>query len=120
MTKVMIVDDAAFMRLTVRTMLEKHGYQVVGEAENGSAALRKYIECKPDLVTKDITMPEMNGIEALAALKKLDPKATVVMITAMGQADMVKEAVLKGAATFIVKPFQEEHLIQTLQKITGN
>ena len=117
MKKVLIVDDAAFMRMTIRTMLEKEGFSIVGEAENGLQAIQKYRECRPDLVTMDITMPEMDGIEALAEIKQIDPNAKVVMLSAMGQETMVKQAVIKGAKTFIVKPFKDEILIKTLNKV---
>jgi two-component system, chemotaxis family, chemotaxis protein CheY len=119
MTKVLIVDDATFMRFSIRTMLEKNGFEVVGEAENGAIGVKKYMELKPDVVTMDITMPEMSGIEALKAIKQHDPNAKIVMMSAMGQEGMVKEAILSGAKSFIVKPFKEEHVISTLNKISG-
>jgi two-component system, chemotaxis family, chemotaxis protein CheY len=119
MTKVLIVDDATFMRFSIRTMLEKNGFEVVGEAENGVIGVKKYMELKPDVVTMDITMPEMSGIEALKAIKQYDPNAKIVMMSAMGQEGMVKEAILSGAKSFIVKPFKEEHVISTLNKISG-
>lgn len=119
MKKVLIVDDAAFIRLTIKTMLEKNGFEVAGEAENGIAGVKKYQELKPDLVTMDITMPDMTGIEALKEIIKLDPKAKVIMLSAMGQEAMVREAVLSGAVSFIVKPFKEEQLITTLNKVAG-
>lgn len=117
MKKVLIVDDAAFMRLAIKTLLEKNGYEVIGEAENGAIGLEKYKELKPDIVTMDITMPEMTGIEALKKIKTFDPSAKVIMLSAMGQESMVKEAILSGAKTFIVKPFKEEHVVQTLNKV---
>ncbi len=119
MNKVLIVDDAAFMRLAIRRMLEPNGFEVVGEAENGAVAVKKYFECNPDLVTMDITMPEMTGIEALKLIKEKDPEAKIVMVSAMGQEVLVKESIINGAKTFIVKPFKEEHVIQTLKKIAG-
>lgn len=117
MKKVLIVDDAAFMRMAIKTMLEKNGFTVVGEAANGIEGIRKYKETRPDIVTMDITMPEMMGIDALKHIKEFDPEAKVVMMTAMGQQVMVKEAVMLGAKSFIVKPFKEEHVVQTLNKI---
>lgn len=117
MKKVLIVDDAAFMRLAIKTLLEKNGYEVIGEAENGAIGLEKYKELKPDIVTMDITMPEMTGIEALKKIKTFDPSAKVIMLSAMGQESMVKEAILSGAKTFIVKPFKEEHVVQILNKV---
>lgn len=117
--KVLIVDDAAFMRLSIRKMLEENDFQVIGEAENGKEGIRKYFELKPDVVTMDITMPEVGGVEALKAIIQRDPKAKVVMCSAMGQEIMVKEAVLAGARSFIVKPFKEEHVVQTIRKIVS-
>ncbi|WP_173406241.1 response regulator [Pelosinus sp. UFO1] len=114
--KVLIVDDAVFIRLTLKMMLEKNGYQVVGEAANGAEAILKYNELKPDLVTMDITMPQMDGITALKAIKKMDSSAKVVMISAMGQEATVKDAIVSGANGFIVKPFVEEQVIRGLSK----
>jgi len=117
MKKVLIVDDAAFMRAAIKTILERNGFEVVGEAENGAIGVRKYQELRPDIVTMDITMPEMTGLEALKHIRSFDPDAKVVMITAMGQEHLVKEAILSGAKSFIVKPFKEDHVIQTLKKL---
>jgi two-component system chemotaxis response regulator CheY len=117
MKKVLIVDDAAFMRATIKAILERNGFEVAGEAENGALGVKKYLELRPDIVTMDITMPEMTGIEALQKIRSFDPDAKVVMITAMGQESLVKEAVVSGARSFLVKPFKEEHVIQTLKKI---
>jgi two-component system chemotaxis response regulator CheY len=113
----MIVDDAAFMRLSLQTILEKNGFEVIGEAENGAVAIKKYNELKPDIVTMDITMPEMDGVTALKEIRALDCNAKVVMITAMGQENYVKEAVMLGAKGFIVKPWKEDYVIQTLRKL---
>lgn len=117
MKKVLIIDDAAFMRLTIRTMLEKNGFEVVGEAENGKMGVNKYMELQPDLVTMDITMPDMTGIEALKKIREYNSGAKIIMITAMGQESMVREAVMSGAKSFIVKPFKEDQLVQTLNKL---
>jgi two-component system chemotaxis response regulator CheY len=117
MKKVLIVDDAAFMRATIKAILERNGFEVAGEAENGALGVKKYLELRPDIVTMDITMPEMTGIEALQKIRSFDPDAKVVMITSMGQESLVKEAVVSGARSFLVKPFKEEHVIQTLKKI---
>jgi two-component system chemotaxis response regulator CheY len=117
MKRVLIVDDAAFMRLVIKKMLENNGYEVVAEAENGQIGLEKYKEFHPDLVTMDITMPQMNGIEALQAICNFDPRAKVVMVSAMGQEAMVKEAIMFGAKSFIVKPYKEEIVVETLKKI---
>ncbi|MFL0195456.1 response regulator [Clostridium sp. WILCCON 0269] len=117
MSKVLIVDDASFMRVSLKVMLERNGFEVVGEAENGMAAVLKYKQYSPDIVTMDITMRDMDGIEALKEIKKYDNNARIVMVTAMGQETMVKKAVLNGAKSFIVKPFKEEQLVETLNKI---
>ena len=117
MKTVIIVDDAAFMRMSLKMMLERNGYQVVGEAENGEVGIKKYMELKPDLVTMDITMPEMDGITALKAIMQYDPKACILLVSAMGQQHFVMEAITSGAKGFIVKPFQEEHIVKTLSKL---
>lgn len=119
MKKLLIVDDAAFMRLSIRNMLLKYEIEVVGEAANGAIGVEMYKQLRPDIVTMDITMPEMSGIEALKAIKAFDPQAKVIMISAMGQEGMVKEAIVSGAKTFIVKPFKEEFLYQTISKLLG-
>jgi len=115
--RVLIVDDARFMRFSLRGMLEKNGFQVVGEAANGVEAIEKYLECQPDLVTMDITMPGVSGIEALKAIKVLDLQAKVVIISALGQESFVREAVVYGAKSFIVKPFKEKQVIKTLNQV---
>ncbi len=119
MIKVLVVDDAAFMRLTIKMMLEQNGMEVVGEAENGVVAVKKYFELNPDIVTMDITMPEMSGIEALKAIVAKDRQAKVVMVSAMGQEVLVKEAIMGGARSFIVKPFKEAQVIETIRKIAS-
>ncbi len=116
MTKVLIVDDASFARISLKMILEKNGFQIVGEAANGIEAIEKYKELRPDVVTMDITMPEMTGIEALKLIKDYDSKAKVAMVSAMGQELMVREAVANGANTFIVKPYKEDHIIKNLNK----
>lgn len=117
MKTVLVVDDAAFMRVTIKNMLVKNGYEVVGEAENGKVAINKYHELNPDIVTMDITMPEMDGLEALKTIMQIDPNANVIMLTAMGQQGMVKEAVVSGAKGFIVKPFKEDTVFAALAKL---
>ncbi|EQB86943.1 two-component system chemotaxis response regulator CheY [Clostridium punense] len=117
MKRVLIVDDATFMRISIRTMLEKNGFQVVGEAENGEVAVKKYVELNPDIVTMDITMPDMDGVQALKAIKQIDNNCKIVMVSAMGQETFVREAVMSGAKGFIVKPVNEEHLVKTLSKL---
>ena len=116
---ILISDDAAFMRMMIKDILTKNGYNVVGEAENGAKAVEKYNELKPDLVLMDITMPEMDGIAALKAIKSTDPNATVIMCSAMGQQAMVIEAIQSGAKDFIVKPFQADRVIEAVKKVIG-
>lgn len=118
MTKVLIVDDAVFMRLTLKKFLSENDFEVVGEAVNGVEAIAKYKELKPDLVTMDITMPELTGIDALKAIIEFDPKAKVIMISAMGQENMVKQAIILGAKSFIVKPFNEEQVVGVLKRLS--
>ena len=113
---ILVVDDAAFMRMMVKDILTKGGYNVVGEAENGVVAIQKYTELKPDLVTLDITMPEMDGIQALKKIKAIDANASVVMCSAMGQQAMVIESIQSGARDFIVKPFQPDRVIEAVKK----
>lgn len=116
MKRVLVVDDAAFMRMSLRMTLEKNGYNVVGEAENGNMAFQKYRELSPDIVTMDITMPEADGIQAIKMIKTIDPNPTIIVISALGQESQVKEAIVAGAKGFIVKPFKEETVIKTLGK----
>ena len=117
--RVLVVDDAAFMRMMVKDILSKNGYEVVGEAENGMKAVEKFAELRPDLVTMDITMPEMDGISAVKAIIKIDPKAKIVMCSAMGQQAMVIEAIQAGARDFIVKPFQADRVLEAVRKAVG-
>lgn len=119
MYKILIVDDAAFMRMMVKDNLKKAGYTEFLEAGDGEDAVAKYVENKPDLVLLDITMPIMDGIQALQTIKQTDPKAKVVMCSAMGQEGMVVEAIKLGALDFIVKPFKPERLIQTVRNVLG-
>ncbi|KUK13298.1 MAG: two-component system, chemotaxis family, chemotaxis protein CheY [bacterium] len=114
--RVLIVDDAAFMRMMLRDILTKNGYEVAAEAENGVQAVEKYKEVKPDLVTMDITMPEMDGITAVKEIKKIDPQAKIVMVSAMGQQAMVIEAIQAGALDFVVKPFQPDRVLEAIKK----
>ena len=116
---ILICDDAAFMRMMIKDILTKNGYNVVGEAENGAKAVEKYQELKPDLVLMDITMPEMDGIQALKAIKAADPSATVIMCSAMGQQAMVSESIQSGAKDFIVKPFQQDRVLEAVRKVVG-
>lgn len=116
---ILICDDAAFMRMMIKDILTKNGYNIAGEAENGQKAVEKYAELKPDLVLMDITMPEMDGIEALKRIKATDPSASVIMCSAMGQQAMVIESIQSGAKDFIVKPFQADRVIEAVQKVVG-
>ena len=114
--RVLIVDDATFMRMMLRDILSKNGFEIVGEAENGKIAVQMYEELKPDVVTMDITMPEMDGIAAVKEIKTTYPDAKVVMVSAMGQQAMVIEAIRSGAADFVVKPFQPDRVLEALGK----
>ena len=116
---ILIVDDAAFMRMMIKDILTKNGYNVAGEAENGAKALEKYNELKPDLVLMDITMPEVDGIQALKNIKAADPSAQGIMCSAMGQQAMVIEAIQSGAKDFIVKPFQADRVLEAVKKVVG-
>lgn len=119
MAKILIVDDAAFMRMMIKDILEKNGFQVVGEANNGLKAVELYKKEKPDVVTMDITMPDMDGIEAVKEIKAFDPAAKIIMCSAMGQQTMVMDAIKAGAKDFIVKPFQPDRVLEAIKKITG-
>ena len=116
---ILICDDAAFMRMMIKDILTKNGYNIAGEAENGAKAVEKYNELKPDLVLMDITMPEMDGIEALKKIKAGDPNAMVIMCSAMGQQAIVIESIQSGAKDFIVKPFQADRVIEAVKKVIG-
>ena len=116
---ILVVDDAAFMRMMIKDILTKNGYNVAGEAENGAKALEKYNEVKPDLVLMDITMPEVDGIQALKNIKAADPNAKVIMCSAMGQQAMVIESIQAGAKDFIVKPFQPDRVLEAIKKVVG-
>jgi len=118
LNKILIVDDSAFMRIAIKNILEKNGFEVIAEAEDGSKALLKYKQFHPDIVTMDITMPDVNGLEALRSILNYDPKAKVVMVSSMGQESIVKEAILLGAKSFILKPFKEDHVVQTMKRLT--
>ena len=118
--KVLIVDDAAFMRMMIKEILSKNGYDVVGEAENGREAVAKYKDLTPDLVTLDITMPEMDGISALKEIKAFNPAAKVIMCSAMGQQSMVIDAIQAGAKDFIVKPFQADRVLEAVSKTVSS
>lgn len=119
MKRVMVCDDAAFMRMVIKDILVKNGYEIAAEAENGLKAVERYPEAKPDLVLMDITMPEVDGIEAVRRIKALDPNANVIMCSAMGQQAMVIEAIQAGAKDFIVKPFQADRVLEAVRKVIG-
>ena len=112
---VIVVDDAAFMRMMIRDILAREGY-VIHEAVNGRDAVEKYLEIKPDIVTMDITMPEMSGLEALRLIREQDPGARVLVVSAMGQQKMIVEALENGALDFLVKPFQPTKVLETVKK----
>lgn len=119
MAKILTVDDAAFMRKVIKDTLSKAGYADIFEAEDGAQAVEKYNEVKPDLVLMDITMPNMDGLEALKAMKAKNPACNVVMCSAMGQEAMVIEAIQSGAKDFIVKPFKPDRIMKTVSSIVG-
>ena len=116
---ILICDDAAFMRMMIKDILTKNGYGIAGEAENGVVAIDKYNETKPDLVLMDITMPEMDGIQALKKIRENDPSALVIMCSAMRQQAMVIEAIQSGTKDFIVKPFQADRVLEAVKKVVG-
>jgi len=112
---VLVVDDAAFMRMMIRDILSGEGF-VIHEAVNGRDAIEKYAEVRPDLVTMDITMPELSGLDALREIKKVDPAARIIMVSAMGQQKLIMEAIEAGALDFLVKPFQPTKVLDTVNK----
>lgn len=116
---VLITDDTAFMRMTLKNVIEKNGYSVVGEAADGEEAVALYQELKPDMVTMDITMPKMDGITAIKEIMKVDPDAKIIVCSAMGQKPMVIEALSAGAKDFLVKPFDAERVVESLRKISS-
>lgn len=116
---VLIADDSAFMRMFVRRILEKGGFTVVGEAGNGIECIERYRESRPEIVTLDVTMPKLDGLQTLKALIELDPDAKVVMVSALGQEGVIEEAILNGARDFIVKPFRENRVVSVLKNLLG-
>ena len=119
MARVLIVDDAAFMRMMIKDILEKNGYEIAGEAANGAIAVEMYNKEKPDVVTMDITMPDMDAIEAVKNIRANDPNAKIIMCSAMGQQSMVMDAIKAGAKDFIVKPFQPDRVLEAVKKVVG-
>jgi len=116
---VLITDDTAFMRMTLRNVIQKNGFTVVGEAADGEEAVNKYKELRPDLVTMDITMPKMDGITAIKEIVKFDPNARIIVCSAMGQKPMVIEALNAGARDFLVKPFDAQRVVEALHKASS-
>lgn len=120
MGRILVVDDTMFMRTLLKNILFSGSHDIVGEAENGEDAVEKYKALKPDLVTMDVVMPKMNGIEALKAIMALDPNAKVVMCTAVGQEQMVKLAIKTGAKGYIVKPFQAPKVLEEVNNVLSS
>lgn len=118
-TRVLVVDDAVFMRTVLKKMLEEEGYEVCGEAGNGLDAVKQAKELQPDVVTLDITMPEMDGVTALPQIIEVAPETKVIMCSAMGQQPMVVDAIKNGAKDFIVKPFQKARVMQAIENVLG-
>jgi two-component system, chemotaxis family, chemotaxis protein CheY len=117
--RVLLVDDASFMRMMLKNILVGSGYEVAGEAENGSKAVEQFKALKPDLVIMDIIMPEMGGIDAVREIIKLNPSARILMCSSMGQQSLVVEAIQAGAKDFIVKPFQPSNVLEAVKKAVG-
>lgn len=115
--RILIVDDASFMRMMLRNILTSHGYEIAGEAENGIKAIEKFQALKPDILLVDLIMPEMGGIEAVKKIVAMDPSARIIICSAMGQQALVVEAMQAGARDFIIKPFQPTNVIEAVQKI---
>lgn len=114
---VLIVDDSMFMRNIIEKILKQHGFEVAGEATNGREAVDKYKKLLPDIVTMDLTMPDMKGIDAIKLIKKENPAAKIIVCSSMGQKDFIKDAIDAGARGFVIKPFEEEDLIREITKI---
>lgn len=117
MASVLIVDDATFMRMKIRQVMEANEFTVAGEAGDGEEAIRLYTIVKPDVVILDITMPGMNGIETLKHIKEIDPAAKILICSAMGYQELIAQAIQNGAQNFVVKPFQDEHLVAAVNKV---
>jgi two-component system chemotaxis response regulator CheY len=117
MAKILIADDAKFMRLTLQTMLSKNTHEIIGEAVNGEEAIKLFKELRPELITMDITMPVVNGIDAIKEIMRLDPDANIIVCSAMGQQKVVVEAIEAGAKDFIVKPFDERNVLATISRV---
>ncbi|WP_442603599.1 response regulator [Paenibacillus sp. KN14-4R] len=115
--KIMVVDDTAFMRIMLKNFLTESGFEFITEASNGVEAIRLFKQYRPDIVIMDITMPDMNGIDALKEIKIMDPQAKVIMCSAMGQQELIVESIMAGASDFIVKPFQKERIVEAVLKV---
>ena len=115
--RVLVVDDAAFMRMMIKDILKRGGFEVVGEAEDGARAIEKYRELRPDLVTMDITMPDMDGITAVREIRNIDANVCIIMCSAMGQQSMAIDAIQAGAKDFVVKPFQQDRVLEAVRKV---
>jgi len=120
MAKVMIVDDAAFLRAMLKEMLAQGGHDVIAEASNGEEAIEKYKLYRPDLVTMDITMPIMDGTDALVKIREIDPQAKVIMCSALGQRQMILSAIQAGARDFIIKPFQSSRVLEAIDRVMAD
>lgn len=116
MARFLLCDDSAFMRMLLRRILEQAGHEIVGEASNGKEAVQQFRKCKPDLVTMDITMPIMDGIEAVRLIIQQELQARIIMVTAMGQKDIIMSALSAGASDFIVKPFEVRQVVEVVNK----
>lgn len=120
MHTIMLVDDAAFVRLALEKILTENNYEVIAQASNGTEAIQMYKDAKPDLVIMDITMPEMSGIDAVRGIKEFDPSAKIIMCSAMGQQSKILDAMTAGASDFIVKPYKEDRVISAVKKALGD
>jgi len=119
-SRILIVDDASFMRMMLRNILTSHGYTIVGEAENGVMAIEAYQRLRPDITLVDLIMPEMGGIEAVKKIIEIDSKAKIIICSAMGQQALVVEAMQAGARDFIIKPFQPTGVVEAIQKVEND
>ncbi|SDF47934.1 two-component system, chemotaxis family, response regulator CheY [Sporolituus thermophilus DSM 23256] len=117
LAKILICDDSAFMRMMLKKVLVDHGHEVIGEASDGRQAVQMYRQYRPDLTTMDITMPKMDGIEAVRLIHEEDPLARIIMVTAVGQRSIITEALKAGASDFIVKPFVPSQVVETINKV---
>ena len=120
MHTIMLVDDAAFVRLALEKILTENNYEVIAQASNGTEAIQMYKDAKPELVIMDITMPEMSGIDAVRGIKEYDPAAKIIMCSAMGQQSKILDAMTAGASDFIVKPYKEDRVISAVKKALGD